>query len=185
MCSCDGLTIGAQVPKKSGFRWPDGLDGTRGESIQLLDERAEFCGWLSDAHGWSSPNGVNRIECPDATTKSIKYALGLLDHWARKNHSKPQRDQTKKSDAGKRPWELVPWGPLGRVVDVLAYGAGKYGARSWQSLDEPRERYSGALMRHAVAVMDGEWSDEESGLPHWAHVACNALFLLWFGDRDE
>jgi hypothetical protein len=89
-----------------------------------------------------------------------------------------------KYDDGKRNWMLVPWKALEEVVKVMELGARKYGRFNWQELEEPQRRYGEAAMRHLVAWMKGEKMDPESGLPHLAHLGCNALFLLWFEQYD-
>jgi hypothetical protein len=83
-----------------------------------------------------------------------------------------------KADAGKAPWQLLPWEALADVVAVLAHGASKYGANTWQTVPDGQERYFGALMRHVTAWKFGEERDPDSGLHHLAHVATNALFIL-------
>ena len=70
-----------------------------------------------------------------------------------------------KHDDGKDPWHLLPLTEVKEVVKVLAFGAKKYGPNNWQYLDEPRERYFSAMMRHMIAWREGEWLDRESGLP--------------------
>lgn len=82
-----------------------------------------------------------------------------------------------KRDAGKSPWDLLPWGALGQVVDVLEYGARKYAPHGWRLVPDAERRYLAALMRHAAAYGRGEPVDPESGLSHLAHLATNALFL--------
>lgn len=84
----------------------------------------------------------------------------------------------RKNDAGKRPWDLVPFGAMGVVVDVLAFGAALYGPHNWRHVADPERRYFSAAMRHLVAWQEGERLDPESGLPHLAHAACCVLFLL-------
>lgn len=92
------------------------------------------------------------------------------------------KEQTIKADGGKLRPSLFPWLSINPVLRVLEFGANKYRAHSWRDV-EP-ERYVEALLRHVV-----EWgerhrtegvlcTDEESGLPTLAHIACNALFLL-------
>jgi len=84
----------------------------------------------------------------------------------------------RKDDAGKRPWHLLPWTAIGLISDVMAYGAGRYGAESWRHVPEWRDRYFSALMRHWDEYRQGNLIDPDSGLSHMAHFACNALFLL-------
>ena len=75
--------------------------------------------------------------------------------------------------------------PLLRVAEVLTYGANKYKADSWQTIPNAKVRYEDALDRHLNAWKRGESRDPESGLHHLAHVATNALFLLWFYQEEQ
>lgn len=81
-----------------------------------------------------------------------------------------------KFDAGKPRMSLLPFDALLMVAMVLTFGAKKYAAHSWRTVPNALERYSDALLRHWERMQAGEWLDPESGLPHWAHIACNALF---------
>lgn len=92
-----------------------------------------------------------------------------------------------KHDSGKTDWTLLPWKSLEKVVEVMDYGQRKYARDNWKEFatDDARNRYAAALMRHFVAWQDGEKADPESGLLHLAHLACNAVFLLWYELRGE
>ena len=85
-----------------------------------------------------------------------------------------------KHDGDKPMWHLLPFDALAYVVRVMSFGAGKYGPDNWRDLDAPSDRYFSALMRHVAAWRAGEHLDPETGLPHLAHAATNAIFLLWF-----
>ena len=61
---------------------------------------------------------------------------------------------------------------------VGTYGARKYTDNGWQEVNNPIERYSNALLRHYINFRSGEELDAESGLPHLAHLAWNALAIL-------
>jgi hypothetical protein len=87
-------------------------------------------------------------------------------------------NEGRKDDAGKAPWHLLPYRAVASVVDVLAFGASKYGPNTWQAVSHGRDRYFAATQRHLTAWWDGEYADPESGLPHLAHAACSVLFLL-------
>lgn len=89
-------------------------------------------------------------------------------------------DIGRKDDLGKLRYDLLPPNALREVVKVLTYGAAKYAPDNWQVVDDAKARYTAALMRHFEAWRDGETLDPDSRLPHLAHAACNALFLLWF-----
>lgn len=61
---------------------------------------------------------------------------------------------------------------------VGTFGANKYTDRGWHEVDNALERYSSALLRHYLNYKSGEVDDIESGLPHLAHLAWNALAIL-------
>ncbi len=90
----------------------------------------------------------------------------------------PLRGDARKHDGDKPMWDLLPLDALAQVVAVLTYGASKYGPHSWLHVKDAEDRYFAALMRHLYAHRMGEHIDSETGLPHLAHAACNALFLL-------
>jgi len=92
-------------------------------------------------------------------------------------------EQGVKYDGGKPRYALIPPGVLDPVVKVLTLGAEKYSGDNWMRVDDCGRRYYSALMRHLEAWRSGESTDPESGLPHLAHVVCNAFFLLWFDMR--
>jgi hypothetical protein len=85
-----------------------------------------------------------------------------------------------KHDAEKPRMDLLPFEALEEVAKVLAFGAKKYADNNWQKVDGPESRYTAALLRHLVAMQREERLDAESGLLHAAHLATNALFILWF-----
>ena len=85
-----------------------------------------------------------------------------------------------KHDTDKPKWSLLPLDAVGLIVRILTFGAKKYGRDNWRAATaEDLSRYEDALFRHIAAAQRGERNDPESGLPHWAHAACNTLFLLW------
>jgi len=88
-----------------------------------------------------------------------------------------------KHDQGKLRWTLLPWDAIEQVVRILEFGVRKYSEGGWMTVPNARRRYLDALIRHAVAYAAGEREDADSKLPTMAHVACNALFLLWFDLR--
>lgn len=66
---------------------------------------------------------------------------------------------------------------LWEVGLVGTYGANKYTDRGWHEVENGIERYSNALLRHYFNSKK-EAIDSESGLPHLAHMAWNALAIL-------
>lgn len=94
-----------------------------------------------------------------------------------------QEYNKRKADKGKLLFSLLTRGlalPIRAVAAVLTYGAQKYEPESWKCVPDAARRYEDALDRHLNAWKAGESFDEESGLHHMAHIACNALFLMWF-----
>lgn len=85
--------------------------------------------------------------------------------------------QEAKADAGKPKLTLVPRKILTAVARVREYGNKKYGSsENWKQVEI--ERYRDAAFRHFLAYLDDpEGLDEESGLPHLWHLACNIAFL--------
>jgi len=88
-----------------------------------------------------------------------------------------------KFDDKKTQWTLVPWDQMEQVVRVLMYGAEKYAPSNWMRVDNAKERYADAAMRHWKERQVGNIMDEETGLPHTAHAICCLLFLKWFDER--
>lgn len=89
-----------------------------------------------------------------------------------------QNDQSIKADAGKLRLTLVPTELVRAVAVIREYGVNKYGeSESWKRVEI--QRYRDAAYRHFLAYLDNPESvDEESGLPHLWHLACNIAFLI-------
>ena len=88
-----------------------------------------------------------------------------------------KEDQSAKADKGKLELSLVNPELVKAVAEVRMYGTEKYGdSENWRKV-EPK-RYVDALYRHLLAYIEGNEVDEESGLSHLAHMACNISFLL-------
>ena len=85
--------------------------------------------------------------------------------------------QEAKADIGKPRLSLVPSEIIRDIARVREYGNDKYGdPENWKTV-EP-ERYRDAAYRHLLAYIDNPaGTDEESGLPHLWHLACNVAFL--------
>ena len=86
-------------------------------------------------------------------------------------------DQKIKRDAGKPKLTLVPRQIIFDVAEVREYGVKKYGSsENWKAVDI--QRYRDAAFRHFMKYLDDpKGVDEESGLTHLAHLACNIAFL--------
>lgn len=62
---------------------------------------------------------------------------------------------------------------------ALTVGATKYGRDNWRKGLKVREVLD-SLNRHLLEIEKGEDVDPESGLPHWAHLAANLMFVAEF-----
>ena len=83
----------------------------------------------------------------------------------------------KKFDEGKARWDLLPIDVIEEAVDILTFGADKYGDNNWQKVD--KKRYVAAFFRHFASYLKGDMIDEESGRHHLAHALTNIIFLFW------
>lgn len=67
---------------------------------------------------------------------------------------------------------------------VLSFGAKKYAAWNW-SHGIAYMRIYGAILRHLFAWVTGEDNDQETGLPHLDHAACELMFLQHMTKRPD
>jgi hypothetical protein len=121
-------------------------------------------------------------QCPDAEYEVFIKMITRIppDTTQATRGIKALRDALKgrKDDCGKADWSLVPWEAMEPIVQVLMFGAEKYGPENWRDVPDAPRRYWSAAQRHLIAHLQGEVNDDESDLPHLAHAACCVLFLL-------
>lgn len=86
-------------------------------------------------------------------------------------------NQDIKADNGKLRLTLVPLEIIRNIASIREFGLKKYKEKeSWKSVEV--ERYRDALFRHTLLYFEDPYGvDEESGLPHLWHLACNVAFL--------
>ena len=107
---------------------------------------------------------------------------GLNDQYA---EIEQVRQDGLKFDNGKPRHSLLPKGSISSIIAVLEFGAKKYEANNWQKVDNAKERYYDAAMRHIDSWWNGEKFDQETGIHHLAHAATNLFFLKWFDDKEN
>ena len=99
---------------------------------------------------------------------------------------KPQgiAGQEAKHDAGKLPLSLVPMQIVRDIAEIRRFGVEKYrDPDNWKKVE--KQRYIDALLRHLLAYLeDPDGVDEESGIKHYKHVACNLAFICEM-EREE
>ena len=86
-------------------------------------------------------------------------------------------EQEAKADNGKLKLSLVPVQIIKDIAKVREYGCKKYkDPDNWKRVE--LRRYIDAFYRHWLAFIENPLSqDEESGLPHYMHCACNMAFI--------
>lgn len=94
-------------------------------------------------------------------------------------------NQEAKADAGKLQLTLVPRRIIWDIAAIRRYGNLKYhNPENWRQV-EP-QRYRDAAFRHFMKYLDDPAGvDEESGLPHLWHLACNIAFLCEMERTDN
>lgn len=75
-------------------------------------------------------------------------------------------------------FHCIPPAALIYLGAVMANGAAKYGLMNWREHSVTFSIYYNAILRHLFAILDGEWTDPESGQPHLAHVMACATVIL-------
>lgn len=89
------------------------------------------------------------------------------------------QNQIIKQDADKLPLSQCAPELIEAMAIVRQYGLKKYPADSWKEVNP--KRYLDALYRHLLEVIKADdlyKKDEESGLLHLQHMACNLGFML-------
>ena len=86
--------------------------------------------------------------------------------------------QEVKADYGKLQMMLMLPAINRAVVRVREYGILKYKDKdNWKKVS--KSRWDNAMLRHMMEYIQDPWSrDEESGLRHIDHIACNLAYIL-------
>lgn len=91
-----------------------------------------------------------------------------------------------KHDSGKNRLDLVFPSFIEEVGYIRTYGVQKYhDPDNWKNIEDAKQRYIAAAMRHFNAWRSGEKRDKESGLRHLSHCACNLMFLIELERMEE
>lgn len=121
-------------------------------------------------------------DCPATCTHPHAQAFRNLHEPGQQYTALAELSTEAKRDTGKPRFDLLEDGCPDALLDVVkvmtwAVEVKGYRAHSWKEVPEARRRYRAAMSRHRNALARGELLDDESGLPHEAHIACNAIFL--------
>lgn len=66
---------------------------------------------------------------------------------------------------------------LPELCKIYEFGTNKYGVGNWKKVEDGENRFKNALIRH---FLSNKKYDYETGVLETAHVAYNALMVLWF-----
>lgn len=120
--------------------------------------------------------------------QNISTVKGVLDFLKGGNNSKDKSYDLTDDGTGKKYDNGKPM--VGTLTDVFSralmavgacieYGTHKYpDPKNWQLVDNGIKRYRDAMVRHLLKYNAGIDRDEETGLPHLAHMCWNALAIL-------
>lgn len=137
---------------------------------------------------------IGTVKACDAVGVMVQWPIGSTsadDMWRCEAESlepveeTPDMEQQAKRDAGKPRPSLVPPQIIWDIAEVMEYGNAKYGdPDNWRQVE--LQRYIDALYRHMLAfVADPASTDDESGLRHYKHMACNMAFICDMMARDN
>lgn len=128
-----------------------------------------------------------RVAVCETNLKKAETKRGLRAETPVLNEYIFAQDQKAKADYGKEELTLVPRRIIHDICAIRMYGNKKYpegGPDNWKQVEI--ERYRNAAYRHFLAYLDDpQGKDEESGLPHLWHLACNIAFLCEMEDQNE
>ncbi len=80
-----------------------------------------------------------------------------------------------KDTKGKPRYSLLPRKGCEAIIAVREFGTAKYHGDSENWKQVPQKEFVEAMVRHAMAWLDGEKNDPESGRSHLDHAATSAL----------
>lgn len=89
---------------------------------------------------------------------------------------------------GKCPVHLVPPCLIRATAEALDFGANKrqpngYGEFNWRTEPVQLRNYLAAIMRHTLAILDGDDYDADSGLEHLSHIAATCAIVMDAADH--
>jgi hypothetical protein len=176
----------AEMDREAGFN-PEELPGdwdwnTLPDSFDLkltirrdLDAVISCDGYIC-LEGWEKSVGATAEQKLLVWLGATRLDWATLELWR-----EPVANKSNPKDAfglQKTPLRLVPPIAVLYLAKAMGMGAKKYGEWNFRK-DRPRASvYWEAMWRHLLAGLDGQDLDEESGLPHTAHILANAAILL-------
>lgn len=115
----------------------------------------------------------------------LKTDIEPLDDTEELEQDREKLRKFAKDTKGKAKITLAPMQILKDVAEVREYGVKKYGSvDSWKEV--PIEDYRDALFRHLLEyIKDPNSVDNESGIKHYKHIACNLAFICEMENMED
>lgn len=181
--------LGANVASIAPFSSKLAMERAVLEAKRLVEERARQMKILdsSDSRTSTTPktddpalslfDKIERCRVCHKGYQSRLHHQNVAGHHTYMNEKVDGRVRAAKHDEGKLPLSTIPAEALADVARVMQFGLKKYGEMyGWRKGIEYSRRLD-AIYRHLMALITGEDDDPESGLPHTAHIAWNAMTL--------
>lgn len=153
-----------------------------GTRIRLIGEQSNLnCGGVGDVGEIHIDDGSN---CPKILLDGEKYShYECYEYFELENvvaapEVYPDNNPKAAMGAKKVSLQLVPPVLMIEVAKVMQHGADKYGAFNFRESNIAATVYVGAILRHCLAIADGQDIDPESGESHWAHIAASCGIAL-------
>lgn len=170
-----------ELGEKVGYKW---IEGQSFLTSTFYDEYKDETCYSIKTGQYGTLNYYQRIDYKVITAQEFIDLVNGKGMEQEEIKEQPQESVKNDRKDGKLRWELLPLSTIKEIVKVYTFGANKYGANRWQNLENGYERYKAALFRHMVAFEEGEITDKESGLHHLAHMAWNAIAMLYFAIKE-
>ena len=184
---CDYCELREPVQQYKGTRYPchQYVRANQQEAARLMGyEVVDDDGHFTENERKSYRDMLNRAGKPKGVNiEDLMEEANMDKPYADLSNINSEDNQQAKADAGKPRPTPVPVSLIEAVTAIRMYGNEKYhDPDNWRQV-EP-QRYRDALYRHWLAYLKGEKCDQESGLPHLWHLACNAAFLIEMEETD-
>lgn len=168
--SCQGVISAAQAIELDK-KFPN-------DDIVLYHNTGKFFLYYQEDKASPSSHKVSDIaDIVQAPVQVLSTFPGTFHAFAMSKYDGSPAGRPKEME-GKPVLSLVPRGIVECIAKVRDYGNKKYGSLDgWKQM--ARQDYWEACLRHAEkARNDIDAVDEESGLPHIWHLACDLSFIL-------
>ncbi len=105
-----------------------------------------------------------------------KMLSGVEDGAYWKNMKEIEKENAWRWNKGKTEWSLIDFPSIEPLAKVLMYGKVKYAKDNWKK-GWKRQDLVDSLLRHTLALSQGEELDPENGISHVGGVLFNAMAL--------